>query len=438
MEKTKELQKRKNFMNYVLSVIRSDELTAKRIHGNGLMATNHPDIFLAQNKPGAPPGKLYIMGSARGHPPEPIESLNQISNQISNNQIFTKINKSFLLNILNFFIMKKQILFIVVFVLAAFAGTKNSYGQCIPAPLTPAAGVEYDYGVTITSTGSGGTYLWYVTEGTDLLTGTKILVADGDFTVGAGSAYNNTTGGTNNLKLTWTPKSISRTFYLVVKYTETSTSGCVVENLKVYEVKPINTFLLAVAGSDLAGVEANATTCPANVIGAVVTAAAPTVAYTYGQNSIYYKVTASGILGDWKPSIRIPALAGLGQNYADADWTSDGGTTWHTFPGVAGNTAGGDFTSTDDANVSNVAGTPIIVRLRINNVNYESLAAQPIEIGVDGTLPTAYTVSDIQGGLGATACDPEVAFGKKGTHTIEARPTVAPNIVTGGFITKAP
>jgi hypothetical protein len=400
----------------------------------------------------APPDQARSPGAGRGHPPEnkagpPIGSPNLskggISQNQNENQIFNKKYKSNFSNNLNLKIMKKQFLFLVFLVLAAFAGVNRSYGQCSPTSLTPQPGVSFPYGIAITSTGTGGTYLWYVTSGVNLLTAAKLdPVTDAFFTVdAAGSAYNNTTGGTNTLRLIWTPKAVAGLFYVVVKYTETSTTGCLVEQMRSFEVKPINTFLLAVAGSDLTGDVLKASTCPAPITGALVTAATPTVAYTYGQNSLYYKVTASGILGSWRPSIRIPALGTLSQNYANADWTSDGGNTWHTFGLTAGNTAGGDFISTDNATITDVsAGTPIIVRLQIENANNETTTAQPITIGVDGHLPTLYAVSDIVGGAGATACDPEAVFGKTGTFTIQARPTAALGTLTGtgGFIPKLP
>ena len=57
---------------------------------------------------------------------------------------------------------------------------------------------------------------------------------------------------------------------------------------------------------------------------------------------MYYKITASGILGAWRPSIQLPALTAAqiaaGQNYVSADWTSDGGANWHTFGLASGNT----------------------------------------------------------------------------------------------------
>lgn len=335
--------------------------------------------------------------------------------------------------------MKKQILLLVFIVLAAFANVNNSYGQCTGTPLTPAPGIVYDYGVTITGTNTSPTFLWYATTDVNLLTGTKLTTGDAYFTVdGTGSAYNNTTGGTNNLKLVWLPKAIGTTFYLAVKYTETSTPGCTVENIKVFEIKPINTFLLAITGSNATGANVQDANCVAAITGAVVTAATPTVQYTYGTNTIFYEVTATGILGAWKPSVRIPALAG-DQTYASARWSSNNGGAWTAMTGFAVSGATQDLGLAADATVTDaVAGSTYLIELVINNNNYETLADQVLNVKVDGFLPTAYTESDIIGGGGGTACNQEAVFGKNADYTITRRPTVTPAVGTTPLITKAP
>lgn len=337
--------------------------------------------------------------------------------------------------------MKKQIFILVVFVLAAFANVTKSYGQCTPGPLTPGPGVVYPYTVTVSGVTNNATYLWYVTQDVNLLDATKIEANDNTyFKVDASeSAYNTTTGGKSTIKLSWTSGAIGKTFYLVEKTTAEGTSNgttCTVENLKVYEIKPINTFLLAVVGSDITGDATKSETCVANVTGATVSGS--DVTYTYGQNTIYYKVTASGILGEWRPSIQLPALAGAseGQNYESADWASDG-STWHTFGLVAGDKDGGDFSSTDNASVTDAsAGSSIIVRIVINNVNYETLADQAVEMAIDGYLPSAYSTSDV---VSSANCTEDTAFNKKGTSTIKPRPTIAPDTTnTGAFMNQLP
>jgi hypothetical protein len=354
--------------------------------------------------------------------------------------------------------MKKQHFFLVL-LLALFAGISSVNAQCVGNGFTPAAGLPYIYDVTVTGTGYTGIgdYDWYVTQNVNILDVPSIIPETNIFfTVDEATAgysdYHDAAGATSNqISLTWTPAAVSSLtpFYLVLRYSENnsgSTPSCAAENIRVWQIDPINTFLLAIEGATNAGASfANAEQCAAPVTGALITPNAdPTaarVAYTYGENAIFYRVTGSGILGDWKPSIRIPALAGLGQNYIAVEWNQDitGAGAWHSFNVAAGNTAGGDFVSTDDATITDaVAGTPILIRVRIDNVNFETLADQPILVGIDGYLPTAYTESDIIGGTGGTACDPEVAFGKQATYTILARPTINPGATMPAFIQKLP
>ncbi|MBL7905597.1 MAG: hypothetical protein JNL22_11300 [Bacteroidales bacterium] len=354
--------------------------------------------------------------------------------------------------------MKKQ-LSLIVLVLALFAGFSSVSAQCVGSGFTPASGVPYVYTVTVPTTlgyTGNGTYDWYVTQEVDLLDASGIIPESNVFftvdetTIGY-SDYHDVANTTSQIALTWTPAAVSSAtpFYLVLKYSETNpnaTPACIAENIRVWQIDPINTFLLAIEGANTDGTPfANAEQCAAPIIGATVTPAAganPTsVEYTYGENTLFYRITASGILGQWRPSIRIPALAGLGQNYIAVEWNQNitGAGTWESFNVPAGNTTGGDFVSTNNAVVSDaVAGTPILVRVRIANENFETLADQPILVGVDGYLPTAYTESDITGGTGPTACDPEVAFGKQATYTILARPTINPGATMPAFIVKLP
>ena len=208
--------------------------------------------------------------------------------------------------------------------------------------------------------------------------------------------------------------------------------------------------MLAIEGATSAGAAfASAEQCSAPLISANVSPNAnplvATVNYTYGANTLYYRVTGSGILGSWRPSIRIPALAGLGQNYTSVQWNQniDGSGPWHTFNVPALNTIGGDFVSTDDASITDaVAGTPILIRIIIANVNFETLTDQPILVGIDGNLPAAYTASDIWGpgtwpGT-PDACSAATEFAKTATYTILARPTITKGSSMPTFIQKLP
>ena len=235
----------------------------------------------------------------------------------------------------------------------------------------------------------------------------------------------------------------------MLRYSEPNTNaaapGCTAENIRVWQINPINTFLLAITGATNNGVQFDpANQCAAPLTGATVNPGAPTsVTYTYGANDLYYRVVASGASGTWTPSIQLPALVGapLSQNYTLVEWNDDitGAGTWHTFNVPVGNTAGGPFVSTDPATIADpVAGTPILVHVQITNANFETLADQPILVGVDGLLPNG--LSDIWGGVGPVPdpCAQADPFAKTATYTILARPTVNPGAGMPAFIVKLP
>ena len=402
---------------------------------------------IGKGPPGLSPGPGGGVGRDPDNKAGPPTGKAQSKNTLQSNNTVLSINKkqnSNFLQLLIFKIMKKQILILVLFVMATFAGVNNSYGQCAPGAFSPAAGVAYEYDVTVTGT-AGATeklYNWYVTKNVNILS--AIIAAGTDFTVNAGanlSTYNetlvaNAAATYPKISLTWTTLAIASTdpYYLVVKYSEKNASACTVENMRVWEIKPINTFLLAIAGSDVAGNVANNFACAANVKTALVnTPATPTVTYTFDVNTIYYKVTASGAAGVWTPQLNLPALAGnatYGQKYVSVEYSSDNGTTWLTFGTPAAN--GGALTLASTLPVT-VAPVSYLIRIVVDNLNYQNdVADQTITLGVDGELPNA--IKDIINP--ATDCNAEANFGKTGAFNILHRPAIAPNV--GTFITPLP
>ena len=323
--------------------------------------------------------------------------------------------------------MKKQIFLLAFFVLALFAGTLKSYGQCTTDALRPQANVPYHY----TTPATGGTFEWFVTTNPDI----KAKVKE---PVGTLFTWSNET--TNDVTITWTAAAIelarTKPIYLALWYTETTTSTCTVENVRALQIAPVNTFLLAITGIEADGTTTKTTECAAPVVSAIVDDPANVaggeynidahMAIYYGTNTITYKITASGVDGNWMPHVRIPALTGTGQSYVSVQWSTSPNSGFADFSPSATATGGGDYTpTTTDVGVS-VAGTSYYVRLVINQSSFESLADQPLNVAVDGFLATNHTVSDIIGGAGATACNEEAAFGKNATVTILHRPTITP------------
>jgi hypothetical protein len=424
----------------------------------------------------APPGRARAPGAARGHPPEnkagppgqtiqtclpirqepetsPLATCREgpgMSHQTqffnSNNSIFNTEKTINFINILNFKIMKKQILILALFVLASFASVTNSYGQA--SAIAPAPGVPYDYDVSVTgaSGASSPLYTFWVTKSNNLLTG-AVETPGVDFIVNSGATYN-IAGAPATINITWTIASVlsATPFYLVVKYTETL-NGCTTQNEKVWQIKPVNSFVLAIVpstatGATIAAVDAHQ--CVADIIGAVVTPDIVTpanarVAYTYDKNTLYFKATASGMIGSWRPDLQLAAnVAGAdNQVYTSAQWTTDmtGATGWKTFTGAAGQTPGAaaEFPSANaDLAPVTVAGSDILIRVVVDNVNFETLSDQAITAGIDGFLAPALTQSDA---ISLSNSALEAAYGKTAVYTILKRPT---ETGTPAFITKAP
>ena len=333
--------------------------------------------------------------------------------------------------------MKKQILILVMFIVAIFAATNQSYAQCTTDALHPAANVDYTYSTTVGGAGfdGDGTYEWFVTTDPNIYNKTK---------QSPGTLFTWSGETTSTVTITWTAAAVelakTTPIYVALWYKEVNeTDGtCEVENVRALQIAPVNTFLLAVEAVDDSGAP-DPYVCAAPVLTAVVDNPADVSAgednldasmkITYDQNTLYYKITASGVDSKWKPVVRIPALAGS-QTYASVQWSSDL-STWSDIAGATAAT-GGDYIITPDADAT-VAGTSYYVKLVINNNDYETLTEQVLNVAVDGTLAPGYTVKDI---VSTSDCTDEVDFGKNADNTILPRPTITPG--DPAFMLKVP
>jgi len=319
--------------------------------------------------------------------------------------------------------------------LALFAGIVYTNAQtCTPGPLTPAAGEPYTYKVIIDSpyNSTTGSFTWYVTTNVDLLSATGVVPSPGSEIVASGT-YNAPAVGQDTIVITWSAEAVvngtTDPYYLVVKFAGNN-GTCDAMNMKVWEIVPINTFLLAIYS--MGGEGYDGTYCAADVSSAIVTpGATPTVAYEYGTNVLYARVVASHYTGDWTPSFRIEGLDAV-QTIASVTWATDSLFTVEHTTTLAGNVA----TSNDDATCAFDGSLPIYLKIEVDNNYFETLADLPITIGVDGIITVAATTLDDV--VSETDCSIEIAFGKSVDQTILARPTVTPDPATGDFIVKNP
>jgi hypothetical protein len=340
--------------------------------------------------------------------------------------------------------MKKQI-FIMILALIAIS-LSTAYGQtafdpptCTATALAPAAGEKYNYAATISGAGYDGTgnFTWYVTQNTDLLNAAAIITNNaGEIVASGAGSYNTATASADNIDIIWTSAALAdgNPYYLVVKYEQAnSTSTCSAMNMKVYRIVPINTFWLRIESvADATGTAGGVEQCAANVTGATMTEPAGTVEYTYGENVLYVKISATGYVGNWNPTLRISgAVDDQAIGTSGITWTSGAASGTFTGGGAFGN---GDYTSNNPmpstmAVSPNVTGTEIIVTIPIANNHHEALADQTIAVSIDGSYTSGVITfndkSDVNG-----ACTDALAFEDAVNKIIKARPginAVAPN-----------
>lgn len=300
--------------------------------------------------------------------------------------------------------MKKQILFLALFVMAMFVGVTNSYGQCAASPTSPAIGDTYNYQMTISggSFTGNGTYAWHVTTTTDLLNGAVLP---------SGTEFTSTLPNANNVDIVWNAPALGGTFYLVVKYTETI-DGCAVSNMKSWEIKPINKFLLAI-NSFTGALGNDGSYCPADISSASVSGT--TAVYSYGVQTMYAEITASNFTGAWTPSFRITGLLGT-QAIQNVVW----GTTAAGAANPTNTIGSGVYDATSNATAAYDGSLKIYLKFELVNNTYETLTTQAISIAVDGVIPGTSPTKDV---VSDADCTAEADFGKTHDQTIKPRPT---------------
>jgi len=347
--------------------------------------------------------------------------------------------------------MKKQIFILAFLVLATFASVTKSFGQvnptaavsqipsCITSPTTPSVGETYDYTVDIGPAGGflgGGTYDWYVTQNTNLLTAANIITAANTDFAATGIYHASAAGTAKTIKLTWTSAAVTNAqpYYLVVNYTETN-GTCNPSNIRVYRIKPENTFWLKIepANSDGTTAAAPIAFCPSIITGANITEGSPaTVEYTYAATNMYVLINAGGYKGNWAANLQLSNLAD-DQTIASISYTGTAsGSGTFTAPGSI--TYGAGVSGVWSTTLKSIAGAttePILVTIVINNNHHQGLVDQKINIAIDGSYGLG-VFKDRTGG----ACSDETAYADYVDMTIKARPTVSP--ITPATFVSAP
>jgi len=356
--------------------------------------------------------------------------------------------------------MKKQIF---ILFLAIFAVSFSSaYGQLVcPTPrpvdatclandaLHPIPGTLYNYSISVPTPPGTKEYTWLVTQDQNFIVSPGTLTANreaagGNFLAATGTGYNDPLTGTASLALTWKSFTYDQTkpvFVVIqVKNSDITAGACLVNNLKVFKVVPVNAFTLDIAnlGADkttVAAYETSINRCISPIVAATYDATAPEgVVYNYGVDYLYYVVTAANFSTSWLPSFKITAIDPK-ETVKAVEWFKSSDAAFAT--PVAMTFATGVYTSVSPVPVTNASGTVgsagecIVIRLTIDHTNkYEGITDETITVAVDGKTQLAATtpIGDIHFSktVGVAAdCGIEDGFDNDiATQILKARPDI--------------
>lgn len=365
-------------------------------------------------------------------------------------QIFNKTQNSNFYKHLIFKIMKKQILFLAFFILAALAGMNKSYGQDpsnLPAvtacaPVTPLAcstgadalhpmpGQTYSYTVTVTpAVAAGGFVRWFVyntTANADaIITGGSILTAAGLAEADGGGSqflldaengvYNSITNTDPSIDISWQSFNGTTTEILLVAYVQANTANCA-DNIQVWRIEPSFSFTLDIASlmpdgtRNYGGTATNATECLTPVQSAIYNGTNLTM--DYGENYVFFTVTAANFVHSWQPTFALT-------NNTQSSVAAATDITW-AYPAQAILAAGtwnavtAPVLAQAGSGAVGAGGECIVVRVHVDHNNIgenNATAARNIILGVDGIMRdangggyTTVSLSDLDNPAAAGAC----------------------------------
>lgn len=292
--------------------------------------------------------------------------------------------------------MKKQILFLAMFVLAVFVGTSNVFGQVGPASpyqtvptakpvcltptpfangvctadaLHPVQGTQYDY--VVTTTAAGDNVRWFVLDNNDLVAPQTLVTAtggilpstdasidpadgNGKYILSKGTGTYNGSGAANNatIQISWKYFDGITDQVILVAYVE-GADGCT-NNIAVYRIIPQPAFTIDIASVDEGGLNPagpGATPnkeCVSPIESATYagsgTTPDKTLTVDYGENWAFFVVNGANFKDSWMPEFQISYAGGTAPTL-EASWaylndaTSTTATDWNAL------TSGATWTS---------------------------------------------------------------------------------------------
>jgi len=181
--------------------------------------------------------------------------------------------------------------------------------------------------------------------------------------------------------------------------------GCITQNMKVFKIEPINSFTLDIVNVNAAGAaqayETPIDRCIHDIVSATYDGTAPEgVIYDFGEDYLYYAVTAAKFSTSWLPSVMITGLDPL-ETITAVEWARPDDFVFATPHAMPATATPGEYKSTDPVLVLDPTGTVgtagecIVIRVTIDHTNganqYEGTADETITLAVDGVTNLAGT-----------------------------------------------
>ncbi len=303
--------------------------------------------------------------------------------------------------------MKKLALLFTAVLLTAI--TTNVFAQ--GSGTAPEVGSVHNYAVTFTS---GNSYTWDVTSdfaGNTSIDGTVVSIAPGTDNA--------------NINVTWVNPIPGTTYF--VHLTETGADNCT--NRKVLAVTPINNFTLDILSVELSDADTDKgeifEICAADISVDGYNQPTNTFTYNYHKDSVFYKITASGINlnnTDWSPQFTI-GHDGIAGTTVTAGWSTSINGTYNM--GLATNGSVNDI----DVTTAETTTGEIWVKVVIDNATTnEGLTANNIVVDLVQD-PSSAVDNTNESGEDENGNDVTSTGNDARTQTVKARPATT-SIVT--------
>ena len=258
-------------------------------------------------------------------------------------------------------------------------------------------------------------------------------IATGDLLT-AGTSYG-VSSTTASVDINWSSKILAGTEFdgtgtKKPTFVVALNSGGCANNLKVYQIAPINGFTVDIKNIEQTKVPTisytDAVSTCLSPIASAIYGGSTGITYNYGTNVLYYEVVAANFSEFWTATFKIDGLQT--KQTATVEWTYDKTlsetATYTSLGAISGDGTLKDIATTAkvliDAATSTTNGVSIYLRVTVNHGKFEGTTDNPITIEVNGF--NAYSEEDVDN---ATCAAPAANFEDLAVQTLTKRPVVA-------------